>query len=888
MANTSARLRAGRIVLVERSGRGDAGEPTGVSVRATGVVRRALAASRTPVRYVDLADRLVAETPGADRHRVESLLDELLRQTLLLTDLRPPLTVADRASWVLDRLAGIAAAVEPSRRLQAVLTRAAEFDAGQATAERYRDTVSVAATLGTGTTSPLQVDSRLRFAAGTIGERVADEAVRAAELLLRMSPTPHGPAHLAGYRRLFEQRYGHRGEVPVLELLDPNTGLGPPPAATAGRLDTRRSADRSAALIAIATAALRDRTPCVELDDALVRRLESADPTEISAPLSLELAVSIAAASAAALDRGEFELVVGASVGSSGAGRMLGRFADLVPGAERALRRTAEAEALIRPGTVSAELSYAPRSARQANVATRLHPQPYEIAVAVPSGADPAHTIPVDELLVGVRDGRLRLRWSVTGDEVVITAGHMLNPAQAPLVARFLSEIGRDGVCQLGGFAWGPVGGFPYLPRIRAGRSVLSLAQWRLTATELAGGEEVTDVTDGQDVLADPDRFRRALDRWRRRWDAPVRLALVSGDRRLALDLDRPADTAELRRSLRHTHGPVTLTELYPDSGDLWLVDTDDQRFAAELVVPLIRRAADPPPPVRPAAAAGADRGETDLVRRPPGSDWLFVKLYTGPDLEDDLLVDGVRVMVADAAVLGIPDWFFLRYGDPERHIRLRFRGDPDRLLTVLLPRLTGWAAGHMAAGLCRRFAIDTYEREIDRFGGPDGTTAAEAFFGADSAATLELLAVRAAGEVSLEPVPLAVVTIDALLTGFGVELADRAQWCAARGGPRRESGGDYRRFKATLRPLLSAPSPVAGPVGAVQAALRDAAATLRAELDRLAADARLAGAPADLLPSLTHLHLNRLISADQVTERRVYGLLGRLYAGLLAVRPGH
>jgi len=295
MANTSAQLRAGRIVLVERSARGDAGEPTGVSVRATGVVRRALAASRTPVRYVDLADRLVAETPGADRRRVESLLDELIRQTLLLTDLRPPLTVADRAGWVLDRLAGIAAAVEPSRRLQAVLSRAAEFDAGQATAEGYRDTVSVAGTLGTDTTSPLQVDSRLRFAAGTIGERVADEAERAAELLLRMSPTPHGPAHLVGYRRLFEQRYGHRGEVPVLELLDPNTGLGPPPAATAGRLDPRRSADRSAALIAIATTALRERTPCVELDDALVQRLESADPTEITPPLSLELAVSIAA-----------------------------------------------------------------------------------------------------------------------------------------------------------------------------------------------------------------------------------------------------------------------------------------------------------------------------------------------------------------------------------------------------------------------------------------------------------------------------------------------------------------------------------------------------------------------------------------------------------------
>lgn len=43
-----------------------------------------------------------------------------------------------------------------------------------------------------------------------------------------------------------------------------------------------------------------------------------------------------------------------------------------------------------------------------------------------------------------------------------------------------------------------------------------------------------------------------------------------------------------------------------------------------------------------------------------------------------------------------------------------------------------------MARGVCQRFAFDTYEREIERFGGPAGTAAAETMFAADSAAVVD------------------------------------------------------------------------------------------------------------------------------------------------------
>ena len=65
-------------------------------------------------------------------------------------------------------------------------------------------------------------------------QEVGMEAARAAELLLRMTPYPSGLSHLAAYRRAFVSRYGLDREVALLELLDPNCGLGSPTTYSGG------------------------------------------------------------------------------------------------------------------------------------------------------------------------------------------------------------------------------------------------------------------------------------------------------------------------------------------------------------------------------------------------------------------------------------------------------------------------------------------------------------------------------------------------------------------------------------------------------------------------------------------------------------------------------
>ena len=881
-ANTAAFERAGRVHLSERAPGGSGTGGDSVSVRATGAVRQALAAARRPIPYADLTAALLAAVPGATPERVEQLIAQLCEATLLLTDLRPPLTTPDPAGWVVDRLSAAGARPE-AERLAGLAAEAEALDrAGpaEATAGLVRLTERMEAG---GSRSLVQVDARLDLGGDRLHRAVGEAAAEAAELLLRMSPLPDGPPHLAAYRRAFLRRYGPDRVVPLLELLDPRFGLGPlGPATGPGRPAGAQRRDQL--LVDLAGRALRERRPVLELDGELAGRLATWAPTSATAPRSLELYVGVAAASPAAIDEGAVTLVVGHGAGASPAGRNLGRFAAMLgPTGQVALAETTQCAFPARPGVVTAELAYLPRRLRQANVAVR----PAQHAFELPVGTSPAgRVLPLDELVVGVRDGRLRVWWPAGRVEVEVAAGHMLSPAEAPAVCRFLAEAGRDGRAQLGGFSWGSAGGFPFLPRVQAGRVILRPASWRLDTAVLAG---------------DP---RGGLEWWREEWRVPRHVLLGGGDRRLLLDLDDPAQAGQLRDELGAGR-PVLLHEAVPGPDDAWLPGPGG-RFLAELVVPLVLAALPTAEaPNGDAASVPAWPADRDERLRPPGSEWLYLKLYGPREDEDGLLAGPVRELAGAAVRDGLASgWFFLRYGDPDPHLRLRFRGEPGRLAGRLLPRLLDWAGGLVAAGACDRFVVETYEREVERYGGPEGMAAAEELFAADSRCVAGLLGCLRGG-LGLDRVGLAVVTTDDLLDSLGLDPRQRLAWYGARVTDRRAAGPEHRRRKATLRPLLADPRQLASLPGGreILGLLAERRAALAPVTQRLADPAVVAGRPAgatgdrppgraleDLAASFAHLHSNRLLGTDPAAERLVLGLLLRARESLERApipRPG-
>ncbi len=885
MAHPGALDRAGRIWLEERPSRpGSSSEA--VSLRATGAVRRALAAARTPVAYSSLVRHLLDTTPGATEPKVEALLSQLWEHSLLHTDLRPPLLTEDPLSHVLERLAGVPGVEEERAGLRALADALAHWDAlpFPLRAQAFGSLVRQARRLQESQAPAFQVDMALPLGGRQVSPRVGAEVARAAELLLRLSPVPSGPTFLSEYRRQFVDRYGPHQEVPLLEVLEPTFGLGPPAAYTphgphrpGAPAPAAPSPRRMEALLHLAARAARERQRTVELDDATLEALELGTLSAANAPRSLEVFASVAASSAQALDEGDFQVVV-AGAGVAAAGRSLGRFADLLgPEAVTALTDTACAEEALRPGTLSAEPSYLPREQRIANVAVRPAVRELEIPLLITPGVPPGRVLPLEDLLLGVREGRFYLRSASHGAEVVICSGHMLTSRQGPAVIRFLSDVGQDGQRQFYEFSWGPASNLPFLPRVQRGRAVLALAQWRISSA-----------TREHELRVDsPEVFTASLAAWRERWDVPRFVSFSIGDNRLVLDLERATHREELRAEL---HGPggqeLILQEVLPALDQAWL-EGPEGRYVTELVVPLVRRPLSETEqrPVLPEKRGAPARPRSHA----PGGEWLFARIYCGPRLEEELIAGPLRTFAREALRAGdAEDWFFIRYTDPDLHVRLRFRGLRERLTARLLPALCQWGAELIHQERARRFTLDCYEPEQARYGGEAGLSAAESLFGADSRAVSELLGLYQAQALELERPVLAVLSCDRLLEGLGLSPEVRHAWLAAQLRARRGSAASYRKWGRTLQSLLRGPEALGQVRGGdavhrILEARRAELAPVGARLAELEASGQLLRPRTELYSSYLHMHCNRLFGVDGAAEQEAMELLLRVRTSLRA-----
>jgi thiopeptide-type bacteriocin biosynthesis protein len=288
----------------------------------------------------------------------------------------------------------------------------------------------------------------------------------------------------------------------------------------------------------------------------------------------------------------------------------------------------------------------------------------------------------------------------------------------------------------------------------------------------------------------------------------------------------------------------------------------------------------------------------------PPGSEWLYAKLYTGSATADRVLRDAIAPLVEEVTGTGAVDrWFFIRYGDPDWHLRLRFHGEPQRLQAEVLPALQELAADLMEEGRIRRFQLDTYEQEVERYGGPAAMGLAEQLFHADSAAVLEIVELIERGDAGLdERWRLCLRGMDMLLAELGFDLEGRAgvlKSCRegfarefrVEKGLKAQLGERFRKERASLAALLDPANDAESRLGpGLEAlarrseALRPVAAALRA-LEQVG---RLTCPLADVAASALHMHANRLLrSAARAQELVLYDLLARLYqARLAAGRP--
>jgi thiopeptide-type bacteriocin biosynthesis protein len=250
----------------------------------------------------------------------------------------------------------------------------------------------------------------------------------------------------------------------------------------------------------------------------------------------------------------------------------------------------------------------------------------------------------------------------------------------------------------------------------------------------------------------------------------------------------------------------------------------------------------------------------------------LFLKLYSPRTAQDDLIAGPIRTFCLDVKGIGLADeWFFVRYFDPDPHVRIRFRGVPETLVRDLLPRVCDWTSRLVVTGKSQKVVFDTYDREVERYGGPEGTSASESVFAIDSAMVTEILA----SAPRVERAFLAVMCVDYLLGALGLDEQMRLAWLKSRVTWRNEVGDEYRARRTDLITALSDPTRLNAAIIDVFGRYQEPFAVVSRKLNTLESSHVLTQPLSSLYGSYVHMHCNRL-TLDQTVERRVLGLLLR------------
>jgi lantibiotic biosynthesis protein len=877
--NSSLHRAGGRLCYVETRLDGLQRTHHLVQVEATAALGATLAGAAAGAGPSALAAALVDDE--VTEEDAAAYVEELIASQVLVSDMACPVTGPEPIEALIALLAPHPEGKDVGDRLARVRDELLAIDAsglGVAPA-RYR---ALAETLGP---LPAKVDLVPAPAGATLGGAVLEEIERGVHLLAHLA-RPRRTDALARFRAAFLARYEGRA-VPLLEALDQETGVGDAlqgaeePSPILRGLEVSSPDDETAAwsaretlLLARLGEALAAGRDEIALTEADLERLAS--PTARPLPGALAALATVEAESAEALARGAFRVVMQSMSGPSGA-RLLGRFCHADPALAHAVSRHLRAEEALDPGAVFVEIAHLP-AARVGNILLRPVLREWEVEYLGRSGAAPEHRLPIGDLTIAVTGERIELRSVGLGRRVIprLTTAHNFAWSSLP-VYRFLCLLQREGTAGDVAWDWGPLYAAPFLPRVTAGRLVLARARWR------AGAEELAELGRARGATA---RWRAVQD-WRARRGLPRRVGLAEIEGVLPVDLDNALCVESFVQTMK-ARAEGVLVEL-PDQ---LCAEGPAGRFVHELVVPFVGADATAP---REAAAPAAVH-----VRRtfPPGSDWLYAKCYTSPGLADDILREVIAPVVDEALRSGAADgWFFIRYGDPDFHLRVRFHGDAARLHGDVAPALQRAVTPLLEDARAWRLAFDTYEREVERYGGDEGIERAELIFQADSQAVIEILELLEPGDAGAdERWRLALAGIDTLLTDLGLDLHMRADVVTElRASFARELGADrevervlgrtYAAERAALESLL-APG-LEHPLAPGLAILAERSGRIRpvvAELRALEAAGRLSLPVRTLAASYVHMHANRLLRGSARRQELVlYDFLARLYAGLAA-----
>lgn len=560
---------------------------------------------------------------------------------------------------------------------------------------------------------------------------------KALRILNKLTSKP-SKVHLKEFKEKFYRRY-ENAEIPLMLALDNEAGIG-------YGANSNESGDISALLRNIPIIRNnREESKTINIDRIhtflykklmeaqsanahviLIDEVELADFKEDWNDLSATMAIFCT--SFGTLNN--LPLVGIKHVGGTSAINLIGRFGSGNQDIKDFIDEISAIDEKNYPDTVLAEIAHLPENG-MGNFLFRPAFRSYEIPYLSQSCRPAAQQIHVDDLYLSLKQNQLVLRSKRLGKEVSPRLGNAHNFNQSSLpVYHFLCDMQMQNFRNGLYFEWGSLAdGIIFLPRVQAGQVIISYAVWKLKTEDYAS---LFSTSANHSDLA----LSKAIEDWKEKYRIPELFYLVNSDNELLIDtrstLSRQMFVQEIKK-----RSAIILKEYIAHQGDVLIQDRDGRLFNNELLVVIEKEHLKNVMIPKYVAVLEPEPLQRDFSA---GSEWLYYKIYCGHKTADDILSSAIDKLVQKLLDQGLIDqWFFLRYQDPDFHLRVRFHLTDPSHCGVVITAVSQCLKRFEEGGAVWKIQIDTYKREIERYGAATMKAAEQLFFH-DSRAIVKMI----------------------------------------------------------------------------------------------------------------------------------------------------
>ena len=268
-----------------------------------------------------------------------------------------------------------------------------------------------------------------------------------------------------------------------------------------------------------------------------------------------------------------------------------------------------------------------------------------------------------------------------------------------------------------------------------------------------------------------------------------------------------------------------------------------------------------------------------------PGDEWLFFKVYCGVNTSDELLVKKIlplahRLMKEKVIIR----WFFIRYSDPDCHLRVRFLVSSTVDIGYVITTARESLSTYLNSNVVSKVVVDTYQREIERYGAKYIELSEQIFHSGSECVATILKNLKGNSELRWKA---AFLIVDSLFTSLGLDIEEKKGFIERMNDSfLREFNFNIHNSKCLNDAYRITRKAVADLVGGIDN--EDVDSLMRKHVNAYANE--VAGIIGDVpidklnLSSYLHMEMNRLFASNnRLNEMVVYNYLTRYYKSEIA-----